>query len=41
MGLLVKVSNGFEKNFPMSFTYWVTDDGVEFIRRFASGANIA
>lgn len=41
MGLLVKGSNGFEKNFPMTFTYWVTDAGVEFIKRFASGKNIA
>lgn len=41
MGLHVKGSNGFEKNFPMTFTYWVTDVGVEFIKRFASGQDIA
>jgi hypothetical protein len=41
MGFLVKSSDGFEKNFPMTFTYWVTDAGVEFIRRFANGADIA
>lgn len=41
MGLQVNGSNGFSKNFPMSFTYWVTDAGVEFIKRFASGIDIA
>lgn len=41
MGFVVKGSNGFEKNFPMTFTYWVTDAGVEFIKRFASGQDIA
>ena len=41
MGFLVKSSDGFEKNFPMTFTYWVTDAGVEFIRRVANGADIA
>ena len=40
IGLQVSDSNGFSKNFPMSFTYWVTDPGVEFIRRFASGVDI-
>ena len=34
-------SNGFRKSFPMSFTYWVTDAGVEFIKRYATGADIA
>lgn len=32
MGFLVKGGNGFWKNFPMTFTYWVTDAGVQFIR---------
>jgi len=41
MGLQVNGSNGSSKNFPMSFTYWVTDAGVEFIKRFASGIDIA
>ena len=41
MGFHVKDSNGFDKNFPMTFTYWVTDAGVEFISRFASGQDIA
>ncbi|MEH2251073.1 HNH endonuclease [Nostoc sp.] len=33
--------NGYRKNFPMSFTFWVTDAGVEFIRRYASGLDIS
>jgi hypothetical protein len=41
MGFFVKGDNGFEKNFPMTFTYWVTNAGVEFIRRFSTGADIA
>lgn len=40
-GLLVQGSNSFSKNFPMTFTYWVTDAGVEFVRRFACGIDIA
>lgn len=34
-------SDGFRKRFPMTFTYWVTDAGVEFIKRFAAGGDIA
>lgn len=41
MGLQVNGSDGFSKNFPMTFTYWVTDAGVEFIKRFANGIDIA
>ncbi|NTU49694.1 MAG: HNH endonuclease [Desulfobulbaceae bacterium] len=41
MGFIVKGDNGFEKNFPMNFTYWVTNAGVEFIRRYSVGADIA
>lgn len=41
MGLLVQGSNGFEKNFPMTFTYWVTDIGIEFIQSYATGKDIA
>lgn len=33
-------SNGFQRNFPLSFTFWVTDAGVEFIRRYAAGESI-
>lgn len=41
MKFTVNGSNGFSKSFPMDFTYWVTDRGVEFIKRFASGVDIA
>jgi hypothetical protein len=41
IGLDVAGNNGFSKSFPMSFTYWVTDAGVEFIKRYATGADIA
>lgn len=41
VGFQVSDSNGFSKNFPMTFTYRVTDAGVEFIKRFASGTDIA
>jgi hypothetical protein len=34
-------SNGYRKNFPMSFTFWVTDAGVEFIKRYALGLDIS
>lgn len=37
MSLDVAGSNGFKKSFPLSFTYWVTDAGVEFIKRYAAG----
>jgi predicted restriction endonuclease len=39
--LEVMGSNGYRKNFPMSFTFWVTDAGVEFIKRYASGMDIS
>jgi hypothetical protein len=41
IGLLIKGSDGFEKNFPTTFTYWVTDLGVQFIKRFAAGIDIS
>ena len=41
MGFEIKGDNGFAKNFPMTFTYWVTDAGINFIKRFANGADIA
>ena len=41
MSVGIKGDNGYSKSFPMTFTYWVTDAGVEFIKRFASGADIA
>lgn len=34
-------SDGFNKSFPMTFTYWVTDAGVEFLRRYARGQDLA
>ena len=40
IGMDISGSNGFKKNFPLSFTFWVTDAGVEFIRRYAAGENI-
>lgn len=40
-GLLIEGSNGYKKHFPMSFAYWVTDAGVEFIQRYSSGLDIA
>ena len=41
MNLDITGSNGFKKSFPMSFTYWVTDAGVEFIKRYASGLDLS
>lgn len=41
MGFSVHGSNGYSKNFPMTFTYWVTDTGVAFIKRFIEGVDIA
>ncbi len=41
LNLDIQGSNGFEKSFPMSFTYWVTDAGIEFIKRFAAGKDLA
>lgn len=41
MNFDIKSDAGYSKSFPMTFTYWVTDAGVEFIKRFASGADIA
>jgi hypothetical protein len=34
-------SDGYSKNFPLTFTYWVTDAGAAFIRRYAEGLDIA
>jgi hypothetical protein len=38
--LVLHGSNGYIKKFPMSFAYWVTDVGVEFIERYALGLDI-
>jgi len=40
MSLKITGSDGFEKDFPMTFTYWVTDAGRKFIQRFKSGGDI-
>ncbi len=40
MNLDLTGSNGFRKSFPMSFTFWVTDRGVDFIRRLRAGEDI-
>ncbi len=41
MTLEIVGSDGFRKNFPMSFTYWVTDAGMAFIRKYISGLDLA
>jgi hypothetical protein len=41
MAFTINGSNGLSKSFPMTFTYWVTDSGVEFIKRFAAGLDIS
>lgn len=41
MSFDVSASDGFHKKFPMTFTYWVTDAGAQFIKRYAEGADIA
>ncbi len=33
-------NDGYKKSFPMSFFYWVTDSGLEFIKRYSSGQDI-
>jgi hypothetical protein len=38
--LVVEGSNGYIKRVPMSFAYWVTDVGVEFIEKYALGLDI-
>jgi len=37
----VKSDDGSSKIFAMTYKYWVTDAGVEFIKRFANGDDIA
>lgn len=39
--LVVIDTNGYQKTFPISFVFWVTDAGVEFIKRYASGLDIS
>jgi hypothetical protein len=40
MNLDIKSDDGYQKSFPMSFTYWVTDSGIDFINRYTSGSEI-
>lgn len=40
MNLDVTGSNGFQKSFPLSFTYWVTDMGMEFVKKYSLGKDI-
>ena len=41
IGFDVTGSDGSRKNFPMTFTCWVTEAGVEFIKTFVAGIDIA
>ena len=40
VGFHIRSSDGFERNFPMTFTFWVTDIGIAFLKRFVEGADI-
>lgn len=33
-------SDGYFKSFPMTFTYWVTDAGMAFIKRYVEGVEL-
>jgi HNH endonuclease len=37
---LIACRDGTLKYFPLTFAYWVTDAGAEFIKRFATGLDI-
>lgn len=37
----IKSGTGYKKSFPLQFTYYVTDKGVEFIKRYAAGEDIS
>lgn len=41
MSFTINSSDGYSKDFPMTFTYWVTDAGMAFIKRYAEGLDIA
>lgn len=41
MAFAITSSSGFEKSFPASFTFWVTDLGMDFIRKYIEGIDIA
>lgn len=40
-GFLITGRDGFVREFPMTFTFWVTKTGVEFLKSYANGSNIA
>jgi hypothetical protein len=40
MAFNITSDTGFQRSFPMTFTYWVTDAGVDFIARFAHGQSL-
>jgi hypothetical protein len=41
LSLDLQSDDGFKKSFPLSFTYWLTDAGVEFIKRYAIGDDLS
>ena len=40
MNLDIKTNTGFQQSFPMSFTYLLTDEGLNFINKYSSGVEI-
>jgi len=40
-GLDISGSDGFKRIFPLSFTYRVTDAGLDFIQRYAAGRDLS
>lgn len=36
----IGVPGGSSKEFPMTFVYWVTDEGIKFLKRYTEGSNI-
>ncbi|MFZ6755450.1 HNH endonuclease [Undibacterium sp. Dicai25W] len=40
IGFDVQSSEGWKKSFPLTFTFWVTDAGVDFVRRYAEGLDL-
>lgn len=40
MSMQINGSDGYSKSFPMDFTFYVTDKGMEFIRRYRSGQGL-
>ncbi|NWA28531.1 HNH endonuclease [Pseudomonas gingeri] len=40
MSFDISTSEGFSKRFPMTFTYWVTDAGMTFIKHYMEGSDL-